>query len=147
MYEALAAGQAWRTAWNEAAETFTAAAWDAQYTELRSRLVAGVQSFWVRLFGKYREASAELSGLMRTPLPKAPSDRLALVDQLIDVQNRRKTLTEDEPWLQEVLGASWRGERTDFHALELIATWLKELSPHRLYNRCQTTWPALSNGV
>ena len=128
MDEALAAGEAWRAARDAAVEVFSFVAWDAPGASLRARMAPGVHSFWVRLFGKYRGASAELAGIMRAPLPKAPGERLALVDRLIDVQNKRKILADDDAGLQEALGDAWRGERTEFAALAAVAAWLKDLS-------------------
>ena len=128
MDEALAAGEAWRAARDAAAEVFSDVAWDAPGASIRARMAPGVHSFWARLFGKYRGASSELAGIIRTPLPKVPAERLAFVDQLIDVQNKRKILADDEAWLQESLGDVWRGERTDFAGLAAVSVWLKDLS-------------------
>jgi hypothetical protein len=125
--EALAAGRAWRTARDEAAAHFSDAAWQAPAADLRARLAPGATSFWARIFGKYRAASAELAGLMQTPLPRKPAERLARIDQLLDVQAKRRTLDADEVWLKEVLGGAWRGERTGFAALEDVASWLSDL--------------------
>jgi hypothetical protein len=125
--EAVAAGSAWRAARDEAAPRFRETAWDAPAADIRARLGPGVGSFWARLFGKYRGASAELSALASEPLPRSPQDRLALLDTLLGVQSRRRALGDEEGWLKTVLGPHWRGERTDFASLEAVITWMRDL--------------------
>ena len=128
MCEALAAGRAWRMAKDEAEADFLDSAWAAPVSDLRAPIATGVGSFWARCFGKYRRASAELAGLLRSSLPKSPGDRLALVDRLIDVQNKRKSLANDETWLRDSLGPVWRGDKTDFVMLASVVKWLEEVS-------------------
>ena len=128
MSEALAIGRDWRSAQDDATDSFLEAAWDAPVVGLRARIAAGVGSVWARWFGGYRGASAQLAGLTSAALPKAPGDRLALLDRLIEVQNKRKSLADEEAWLREALGPAWRGERTEFALLETVADWLGELS-------------------
>jgi len=125
--EALAAGADWAAARAKAEPRFAAPAWAADTAALRPALVRGQTSFWARLFGGYRRASAELAGLLAGPLPKPPADRLALLDELAEVQRRRAALADEEAWLKTALGPDWRGERTPFAALVRAAAWLAEV--------------------
>lgn len=122
--EALGAGADWAAAHKAAQAQFAAPAWSTNLAALRPALVRGQASFFSRLFGGYRRASAELASLLTGALPKAPSERLALLDQLADVQARRARLAEEEPWLQATLGPEWRGERTSFAEVQAAAHWL-----------------------
>lgn len=122
--EALGAGADWAAAHKAAQAQFAAPAWSTNLAALRPALVRGQASFFSRLFGGYRRASAELASLLTGALPKAPSERLALLDQLADVQARRARLAEEEPWLQATLGPEWRGERTPFAEVQAAAHWL-----------------------
>ena len=126
--EALEAGAAWAAARGQADATFTEAAFGADPGALRSRLAPGVGSFWSRLFGPYRGASRELATLLTGPLPKAPADRLALLDRLIMIRSLRRTLSEEEGYLSDLLGPEWRGERTPFSDLRDQAVWLARLT-------------------
>ena len=126
--EALEAGAAWAAARGQADATFTEAAFGADPGALRSRLSPGVGSFWSRLFGPYRAASRELATLLTGPLPKAPSDRLALLDRLITIRSLRRTLSGEEGYLSDLLGPEWRGERTPFSELRDQAVWLARLT-------------------
>ena len=125
--EALKAGADWAAAQASAAVKFGTPAWNASLGSMRQAFARGQASFFARLFGPYRRASSELASLLSVPLPKAPAERLALVDELAEVQNRRKLLADEEGWLQAVLGAEWRGERTPFATLLAISDWLAEI--------------------
>jgi very-short-patch-repair endonuclease len=131
--EALIAGVEWAGARAAAEARFARAAWTAQLTEIRQALVRGKASLLARLFGKYRQASAEFATLLTGNLPKAPAERLALVDELSEVQSRRARLEEEEAWLRPCIGPAWRGERTDFGALLSISRWLAKLKQTRAY--------------
>ena len=126
--EGLEAGREWREARQAAEARFTEAAFETPADALRARLLPGVGSFWKRLFGSYRGASAELAVLLKEPLPKAPVERLALVDDLLDIRRKRGRLADEEGWLREALGGAWRGERTDFAGLEAACGWLDAMS-------------------
>lgn len=127
LIESLTAGREWWEAREAAEGTFAAAAWTADWASTRAGIAKGQASFLSRMFGPYRRASAELATLLATPLPKAPRERLALVDQVVAVQERRRRLAEDEGWLREVLGEHWRGERTPFADWLATAQWLGEV--------------------
>lgn len=124
LLEGLQAGADWAAAQQAAAADFATVAWTADVAALRPALAKGQASFLYRIFGSYRRASAELATLLAAPLPGAAAERLALADRLLEVQARRRRLTEEEPALQAVLGPEWRGERTPFAALLRTARWL-----------------------
>ena len=122
--EGLQAGAEWQAARGAADSLFAAPAWDHPLAEMRAGVLGGQTSFFARLFGAYRRASAGLATLLTGPLPKAPAERLALIDRLATVQALRKRLADDEAWLAQALGEEWRGERTPFAALESLRQWL-----------------------
>lgn len=125
--EALAVGSAWATAHRAAEGQFTSAAWSAEINATRQAIVAGQGSFFSRLFGSYRKASAELAGYLSGGLPKSPAERLALVDQIASVQSLRRQLADEEAWLSAALGEGWRGEKTNFALISKVAGWLAEV--------------------
>lgn len=127
LQDGLAAGGAWVTAQTAAEARFAAPAWTAHLAVLRPALVRGQASFLARLFGSYRRASGDLASLLKGTLPKTAAERLALVDELVEVQARRTRLAEEETWLKSALGPEWRGERTPFGDLHIIARWLADL--------------------
>jgi hypothetical protein len=125
--EALGAGMAWAEARQASEGDFGVNAWTTDVAAMRTALARGQASFFSRLFGGYRRASAELAGLVAGPLPKAPSERLARVDRILQVQALRRALADEEPWLQATLGPEWRGERTPFAAAAAAASWMARL--------------------
>lgn len=128
MSDGLEAGERWFLSFEPASSRFGSSAWAySSAAVIRPHLVAGQNSVFSRIFGKYRGASKELASLLAGELPKTPGERLALLDQLIEVQSRRKRLAEEEPWLQSALGAEWRGERTPFSSLKATFHWLSDV--------------------
>lgn len=123
---ALRAAVTWRAARDQAAARFVDAAFDASPLALRGALAAGTQSFLARWGGAYRGASRELAGLLRGALPKRAPERLALVDQLVEIDAYKKRWKDDEAYCATRLGEAWRGEQTDFAALLSVAAWCEQ---------------------
>ena len=132
--EALEAGIVWAEAREKCAQNFIEAAWQTNVTILRTEVVKGQVSWLSRIFGKYRRASADLAGILSIPLPKSPSERLNLIDELLHVQRLRQTLSNEEAWLGKVLGSEWRGERTPFSAILSVARWLKNVRKNAVFS-------------
>lgn len=122
----LRAGVAWRSSRDKAAEKFLDHAFDVDPVTLRSAIAAGTQSFFARWGGAYRTASRELGGILRIALPRGPHERLALVDQLIDIRSDKNRWLADEAHCAGSLGNSWRGEQTDFAQLLGIVAWCEK---------------------
>ncbi|MDF2141733.1 DUF3320 domain-containing protein [Paenirhodobacter sp. CAU 1674] len=125
--ESIAAGLEWSKAFRSLEETFSEDAWEANVSEMRATLMRGRDSFFARLSGGYRRASAALAELLSVPLPTSPAERVNLVEKLSDVQSKRRHFRDDEDWLREILGSEWRNDRTPFDELEAARVWLKEV--------------------
>lgn len=127
---ALRAGAEWREEKNAAQPHFHNSAWESSIKHHHAALQRGVTSSIYRLLGfKYHKARSALAGILSVPLPKQATERLKLLNQLIDVQNKREALKNDESWLATILGDDWwRGELTDYVALDSIAAWLKKVT-------------------
>jgi hypothetical protein len=125
--EALGQASTWSEERNAAADTFVEEAFSTPLSPLRAPIVAGDASFFRRWGSQYRKASSRLAGLLRGNLPKAASDRLALIDILTTIQEMRARWGEDEAYCASVLGDFWRGERTDFTGVRAIADWCRSI--------------------
>lgn len=134
LLEGLESGVEWAAAYKSAASHFSDAAWTAELTKIRPAILRGQRSLLSRVFGGYRRASSELATLLSGALPTAPSDRMALVNELLNVQAKRKRLSEDEEWLRTILGPEWRGERTQFSEIKKVAIWLSGLRSFGRYS-------------
>jgi hypothetical protein len=111
--------------WKWAAK-FSPAAIGARIEHLRPMLATG-HSFFGRLRGPYRSASAELASLLNGPLPKSQPDRLSLLDHLAELKQAAKRLESQASAGTELLGGLWQGETTDFRALAEASAWIDRL--------------------
>lgn len=119
----LHAGAQWREAWDAATGVFSELAWSIDPGPLRTPLAAGAASFFARMRGAYRNASASLAGVLAGALPKTAAERVALADALLAIRALRRDLTDAESVLKQELGAAWRGEKTDFAGLLALVNW------------------------
>ena len=129
--ESLEVGAAWSAARREVEPLFREHAWDVPALPLQLDLERGVadglKSIFVRLGSRYRRASKALAKLTNDELPLDAAERVDLAGRLADVQRRRRKLGDEEGFLTANLGASWRGERTDFSGLRRAARWLSDI--------------------
>jgi very-short-patch-repair endonuclease/DNA polymerase III delta prime subunit len=104
------------------------AAWDTELAATRRNL-AGYGRSWFRfLHPGYRQAQADLRGIMVDPPPKALADRLAVVDGLIAAQKAKRELQSDEYGTlgKQAFGSFFTGENSDWQALAKISQWESE---------------------
>ncbi len=104
------------------AETINDAGWSASYEDIRKVLVTKGQNLFRFLDGNYRAQIALLRSYLIHPLPKPFTARIELVDRIVDAQNA-KAAFEAAAELGVVFGQAWRGEASDWHALDALVTW------------------------
>ena len=122
--ETLEAGVQWANEFKTAKDQFTTSAWQADVASIRPAIVKGQKSFVSRIFGKYRQSCTELESLVCGQFPKAPKDRLTLLDRIAEIQALRKRLAQEEQWIKSILREEWRGENTPFESLLTVAGWI-----------------------
>jgi len=99
------------------------AAWTADAAQARIDLAAHGRA-WLRwLNGAYRRAQATLRGLCVAAPPKPLSERLALLDRLIEAQRAVKTIERDDALGRYAFGDRWRGVDSDWDAISKIHGW------------------------
>lgn len=136
LQQGIEAGATWQAARESADKLFTAAAFiSPSLTLMRGAIAAGTQSLFTRWGSAYRNASRELSGLLRSTLPKSANERLHLVDMLVEVQSLRSKWALDESYCAQTLGDEWRGERTEFTRLLPVVFWCQKVSVTPLASR------------
>lgn len=126
--QALASGRRWRERRDAADKWMLDHAFTRDVAHLRGPIVAGTTSIFTRWGGAYRNASRELAGLLKDALPSSAEERVDLVDQLLQVASLRIEWGEDENFCQNVLGESWRGERTDWARAQAVQEWASRVS-------------------
>ncbi|MEG6510018.1 DUF4011 domain-containing protein [Methyloligella sp. 2.7D] len=121
------------------ASQFLEAAWQAPVAHLRSSVAKGAGSFFARLGPSYRSACRELATLVKAPLPKDARKRLALIDQLISLQEKRQRFQSEYIFLQQSLGGLWLQEDSAFTELREVSVWYEkvvnacgDINPNRL---------------
>lgn len=123
----LQAGTRWREARSRSAETFVDLAFETPVGSLRGPLVEGINSFFARWKASYRRSSKALAGLLRDSLPKKAEERVSLIDQLLDIDSKKRDWNEDREYLAKYLGDSWRGEQSDFAHAAAVGEWLDQV--------------------
>ncbi|WP_255573824.1 DUF3320 domain-containing protein [Erythrobacter sp. SCSIO 43205] len=127
LLETLTEGEEWEERKNALQPIFVESAFSTPIAHLRGPIAAGESSFFARLGSSYRSASRELGGLLQEKLPSKATDRLQLLDELLDVQSRYSRWNEDKDYCAEALGEAWRGSRTKFSELSQAARWADHL--------------------
>ncbi len=126
--DAAAKGVEWRRRRARCAKSFEPRVWRTPLARLRPALAKGV-AFWPARFTKsYREANRLLRSLSSAPLPKRPSERLALLDAILGGQALSSALEIESHFLAPLLGDAWRGAATDFALLHKVARTVKCLA-------------------
>jgi hypothetical protein len=125
--EALEIGQQWRRATGVAQQHFVEQAFDVSLLAARAGIARGCKSLFVRLGGRYRQASSQLEACLSGPLPSSAKERLALVDELLSAQVLRNRFREEKAFCAQSLGPAWQGERTDFAELQAVLSWLSSV--------------------
>lgn len=103
-------------------------AWQTDIGAVRHEMALHGRS-WLRIFrSKYRRAFEQFRKLLRQPPPKKFSDRMALLDALIDGQQAREELCHpaNDTLGREAFGARWNGAESDWARLADIARWVAE---------------------
>lgn len=108
-------------------------AWTVDFADCRRNLAAHGRSWFRWLNSSYRNAVASLRGVMSAALPSSIDERLKIVDSLIACRIDGKNVDDD----QGGLGASafsemWRGQDSDFKALERIVVWERDCREAKL---------------
>ena len=112
----------YQTTWQSNSEKFVDAALEFPINELRTTIAAGT-SFWTRLGGKYRNGWKQFATVLKGPIPKKQTERLARADALVELQKHKKAYDTQSQILRSILGTRWRDEESDFEGLQLAAKW------------------------
>ncbi len=101
---------------------------DADLAAERGVLAAKGTSFFGRLSGGYRRASAAVAARERTPGRPLP-ERLKALDLLAEARRARDALGSQSAFAAVAFGPAWTGvEKTDYPALKRAIEWLGALA-------------------
>ncbi len=121
--EAIASGQKLASLRGKLTLVWSDIAWDTDVKTVRQAIAVHGAS-WLRwINGDYRKALNLLRSILTVPLPKAQTDRISLLDNLIVAQKLVKELADKEVLTRKAYGSAWRGERSNWQELEAAAEW------------------------
>ena len=102
-------------------------AWRQDLLEARQHQVTWGGRWWRFLSSDLRRTRARLQGLCRKPLPRRPEEVLALIDAVLDSQKHQRVYEEFAPLGQQLFGAQWKREGSDWDVLEKLTEWVVTL--------------------
>jgi very-short-patch-repair endonuclease len=108
---------------NQARVVFKESALTRDLSDVSTALNAGRRSFIRRLFGAYKDASAQLADLLVEDLPRSAADRVTLVRRLTAYQGLRSQLETEAEYGKRAFGEAWSGEDTNVDLLGRMLDW------------------------
>ena len=104
--------------------SFAESAWTADWNSVRQSIAAHGDSLF-RIFNRsYRAAMAGFKGQLSTELPGSRAERLHLLDSLIEAQQLRQTLGQQQNQGIDAFGSLWLGEQSDWARLQAVLDWM-----------------------
>ncbi|BDB71017.1 hypothetical protein Cthiooxydans_34290 [Comamonas thiooxydans] len=104
--------------------SFAESAWTADWNAPRQSIAAYGDSLF-RIFNSgYRAAIANLKGQLKTTLPSSRAERLNLLDSLIEAQQLRQNLGQQQTLGADAFGSLWLGEQSDWAQLQAVLGWM-----------------------
>ena len=104
--------------------SFAESAWTADWSAPRQSIAAYGDSLF-RIFNSgYRAAIASLKGQLKTTLPSSRAERLNLLDSLIEAQQLRQNLGQQQTLGADAFGSLWLDEQSDWAQLQAVLGWM-----------------------
>ncbi len=104
--------------------SFAESAWTADWSAPRQSIAAHGDSLF-RIFNSgYRAAMASLKGQLKTTLPSSRAERVNLLDSLIEAQQLRQSLNQQQVQGADAFGSLWLGEQSDWTQLQAVLGWM-----------------------
>ncbi|WP_420554281.1 DUF3320 domain-containing protein [Neptuniibacter marinus] len=102
-------------------------AWGAELLTTRSVWATTGHSWWRFLSSEFRQAKRTLQGLLRSELPKAATDCVDLIDDILKFQTLNEVFSKHQLLGESLFGAQWQGESSDWEVLAKLTEWVIEL--------------------
>jgi hypothetical protein len=118
------AGQGYAEVRGRFDEVLIPEAWEQDLLETRQHLANYGGKWWKSFSGDYRQARNRLGGLCREAPPKDVEGQLALVDAVLEAQRHRKVIRDHETLGENLFGAQWQGENSDWTVLSGLLKWI-----------------------
>jgi very-short-patch-repair endonuclease len=101
-------------------------AFETDLTAERSEIASKGKSIFRIFSGVYRNSIGRLRNIASGGLPRGFSDRLSLLDNLIDGRRHLLFIVERDSAGRDAFGESWQRENSDWEHLSAIINWVNE---------------------
>jgi very-short-patch-repair endonuclease len=134
--------------------TISDAAMSTDLQDCRLQLAMHGESIVRHFKSSYKQSVSLLKSVLTIELPKSNQERLALIDDILNMQRLEKKLHEQEQEGKFAFGHLWQSQRTDWAKLSDIISWCNNLSnfelPEGFLISCSkisdlSNWNSLSN--
>jgi very-short-patch-repair endonuclease len=125
---AVSTGEGYAALVSQLKEKLTDSAWFENVRPTRDALTRHGRSFG-RFFRKeYRAAIKQLRSLLRVPLPKNRSERLQIIEALVQYQEQWHAVASMTEIGQTAFGSQWRDHQSDWSALRTLLNWTSRIA-------------------
>ncbi|MEX2592624.1 MAG: DUF3320 domain-containing protein [Anditalea sp.] len=104
---------------------FIPEAWEQNFLEIRQNLIAHGHKWYKFLIGDYKKSIKQLASVLNAPMPEDLPTKIKYVDAIMEGRRLAVTLNALEPLACQLLGSCWQKIRTDWEAINHIATYLQ----------------------
>jgi hypothetical protein len=98
-------------------------AYEADFSDDASKIRLFGNSFRAWLVPSYRKSLSRISGFMLSPLPWSHSEKIRIIESVVEVQQKIKSLGDSNALGVTAFGNMWRGKETDWAFLMEILNW------------------------
>jgi len=103
---------------------FIEPAWQYDFIEVRQQFFSKGNKWWRFINREYRQAKVKLQGYLRKELPKNYRTCIKIIDAVIFSQKHQAIFNKLKPLGQEIFGAQWKNEESDWDVLTQLAKWI-----------------------
>lgn len=118
-------GVKFQSSYTKLQQSFVESAWKEELDPCRRQIAANGDSLFRFLMGDYKKALGTIKSHCKAEFPKSKQERLALVDELIESQQLRKSIADKDSIGREAFGTLWSGEKSDWDKLGEVLHWMK----------------------
>lgn len=102
-------------------------AWSQDLLQVRQHYSNYGDKWWRIFSGNFRRAKATLQGLCKSTLPPSQHGCLAIIDDVLVFQEKKKVYQDHAQLGEALFGAQWVAERSDWEVLQRLSNWIFDL--------------------
>ncbi|RGE42401.1 DUF3320 domain-containing protein [Comamonas testosteroni] len=103
---------------------FAESAWNQDWNSARQSIAAHGDSLFRIFNSSYRQAIASVKAHLKAELPKTKAERTQWLDELMQAQSLRQTLSQQNTDGLAAFGQLWQGEQSDWGQLQSVLRWM-----------------------